>query len=263
MTTLSDVHSALNQENYRLAAAELQEVLRTDPSADAWYMAAELTLDQDRDRAIRHLKRALLLDPRHGNSRTLLGQLGESPDFTMSDVAEEVADVFVSQTSQTPGLKRLPRQQRLLAVGAITAVTTLVLVIGLSILFRPTGPAYIPAEGPKAQAVQILNADTVFTRFTGSSLQMFGIERISDSTTPGKQTLKFTVPGTDGLPQAVQVIVYSSISDLVRDQNTQQGLEASSEVVASGNVVMAYPKGLQGMVIESQLVRQFQVITGA
>ena len=62
--TLIDVYDALEDGHNRQAMQYLEELLHTNPTADAWFLAAEFTLERDRDQAIRHLKRALMLDPR-------------------------------------------------------------------------------------------------------------------------------------------------------------------------------------------------------
>ena len=107
--TLIDVQDALESGQYQQAHKHLQAVLRTNPTADAWCLAAELTLDRDREQAIRHLKRALLLNPRHGRSLTLLGELGETKDITLHDVAEEITEAVGQQADHTPILRRLSR----------------------------------------------------------------------------------------------------------------------------------------------------------
>lgn len=260
IVTLSDVYAALNEGNYNVAAKQLQELLRRDPSADAWYLAAELTLDHNRDQAIRHLKRALLIDPRHGDSLTLLGQLGESREITVADVAEEVADAVVTQTSHTPVLRHLSRTQQLIAAGGLSVLLIAALVVVYGVLFPRSTPLSIPEEAPAAQELKLLDYNRVFTQFTSSDLQLFAIEPISSAS--GRRTLKFSVPGADGLLRPVQVIVYDSISDMVRDRAHHRQLETTARIVASTNALLVYDKSLQGLVIEGQLVRHFQFITG-
>ena len=261
--SLSEVYQALDQGEYRTAVQHLQELLRTEPSADAWYLAAELIIDKDRDQAIRHLKRALLLNPRHGDSLTLLGQLGESPDITLHDVAEEVADVVSRQANHTPGLSKLSRPQQFMAFTGLLVLVAAALVFSLNALSqRNAGPSYIPPQAPQAKQSALLNANTLFARFSNGALPLFGIEQIKGTGDTGRDTLKFSVYGPDGTLQPAQIIVYHSISALVHDRSTQRNLEATSLIVAQNNALLVYSKNLQGLTLEHQLVRQFKEITG-
>ncbi len=261
MTTLVDVHSALAKGEYRTAFEELEVLLKTEPSADAWYLAAELTLDKDRDRAIRHLKRALLMDPRHGDTLTLLGQLGEARDFTMNDVAEEVVDVVASGTDNTPLLRRVPRRLRLVVVAVATLLIVLVVMVSIPRMIPYNGPAYIPEAAPRAAAQTVLEPGPVFAGFVNSEIDLIGLQRVKER---DREILKFSVAGgADGGSQPVQIIVYHSISDLVRDSAGHRSMETHSIIVANVNAMLVYSKGLQGTVMENRLVQQFQVITGA
>jgi tetratricopeptide (TPR) repeat protein len=261
--TLKDVYAALDQGEYRLAASRLQSVLHTDPSADAWYLAAELTLERDRDRAVRHLKRALLLNPRHGDTLTLLGQLGETPELTIAEVANEVAEAVNEQADRAPILRRLTPRQRLYAVGATLIALIFVVVFLIPALIPRSGPALIPETAPTAQAVVKVTPNTVFNHFIGSGIQMFNVERIGNASTPGKDILKFSVSGAGGQLQPVQIIVYESVSAMVRDSQTQRQLEESSLIFARGNAMLVYARELHELPIENRLLFQFQLITGA
>ncbi len=262
--TLKDVHNSLNQGEYRLAASQLQTVLHNDPSADAWYLAAQLTVEKDRERAIRHLKRALLLNPKHAKTLTLLGQLGETPELTISEVAEEVVDAVNAQADQTPILRRLTPRQRLVAVGGALVALVFTVIVIIPALIPRTGPSFIPDTSPQ-QAVdkRVVTPTALFNQFIGSDIQMFNIERIGNSITPGKDTLKFEVSGAGGRLQPVQVVVYESISDLVRDSAMQRQLEETSLIFARNNALLVYAKELHDLPMEDRLLLQFQLVAGA
>jgi tetratricopeptide (TPR) repeat protein len=261
--SLKDVHKSLEQGEYRLAASQLQAVLHHDPSADAWYLAAELTLERDRDRAIRHLKRALLLNPRHDATLRLLRRLGEAPELTISEVAEEVVDAVNAQADHTPLLRRLTPRQRLIAIGGTLVALIFTVIVVIPALIPRNGPAYIPDAAPQAQAVAMVTPSAIFNQFISSDIQMFDIEHIGNAATPGKDTLKFSVSGAGGQLQPVQVIVYESVSDLVRDRESQRQLEATSLIFARGNALLIYSKELHDLPMEDRLILQFQLIAGA
>ena len=262
--TLKDVHASLNQGEYRLAASQLQAVLHTDPSADAWYLAAQLTVEKDRERAVRHLKRALLMNPKHGKTLTLLAQLGETPELTISEVAEEVVDAVNAQADQTPILRRLTPRQRLFAIGGTLVALIFTVIVVIPALIPRTGPSFIPDAAPRpASDIRMVTPTTLFNQFIGSDIQLFNIERIGNSITPGKDTLKFDVSGPGGDLQPVQVVVYESISNLVRDSEMQRQLEETSLIFARNNALLIYAKELHDLPMEDRLLLQFQLIAGA
>ncbi len=261
--SLKDVYTSLDQGDYRLAASQLQTVLHADPSADAWFLAAELTLEKDRERAVRHLKRALLLNPKHGDTLTLLGQLGETPELTISEVADEVVDAVNAQADQTPVLRRLTPRQRLFAVGGTLIALVFTMIVVIPALIPRSGPAFIPDAAPQAEASRALTPNAIFNQFISSDIQMFDIERIGNSVTPGKDSFKFSVSGAGGMLQPVQVILYASVSDLVRDSEAHRQLEETSLIFARGNALLIYAKELHDLPIEDRLMLQFQLIAGA
>lgn len=262
-TTLIDVYDALETGQYRQAVQNLQVVLETNPSADAWYLAAELTLEKDRDKAIRHLKRALLLNPKHGNSLTLLGQLGELKNLTLQDVAEEISDTVGEHADRTPLLRRLSRTQQMIVIALGAMAITAGTIFGLAALFRPDRPANLADHAPAAAQVEMLRSRDVFSQFTnGSRIPVFSVEQTTGTATPGKETLSFAVPSISGGLFPVHVIVYDSISELIRDRNTHTSLENGFEVRVAQNVLLAYSSSLAGQSIEQELIDLFEVITG-
>jgi hypothetical protein len=262
-TTLVDVHTAIADGHYREAAQQLQEVLQSSPSADAWFLAAQFTMEKDRDRAVRHLKRALLLNPRHGDSLTLLGQLGEGREFTVSDVADEFGDVVAEQVDQTPIIGKLKRPQQIIFVVILSLVVILSFTWAVRILFPHVGPAYIPEQAPEAQQVVLLDANQVINHFARANFEIFAVQYVSSAQTPGKRVMRFAVPGRDGRLKPAQIIVYDSISDLVRDHAAQEQWEEIYSIAASGNTLLLYSHELEGLIIERKLLNHFNVITGA
>ena len=261
MSTIIDVQDALHNGDYKQAATTLQNVLRDNPSAEAWFMAAQLTLDNDRDRAIRHLKRALLINPKHTNSLTLLGQLGEDRHITAGDVAEELTDVVEDQVDHLPFMQGRSRAMKLAVMGVATMLVIIGIVVLPRILFPRTGPAYIPDAPPQTAELEIKGANSVFNAMTNSRLEMFSV-RFKNENDAGKHIMQFYVPGRAGQMRLVQVIVYQSMTAIARDAATHQELARSSETLMIDNVLLAYDKNLAGLIIEGQLRNQFTLIMG-
>jgi len=76
MASLADVQRMIKQGDRKRAALILQRVLKENPSADAWYLAARMTKNQQKTRT--YLQNALKLDPGHQRSRqALLDAMGQ------------------------------------------------------------------------------------------------------------------------------------------------------------------------------------------
>lgn len=71
---LIPVISAINSGDKERARRLLQPVLRTKPSAEAWYQASRVTEKPEHEAVC--LKRAIALDPRHTDARRRLRELG-------------------------------------------------------------------------------------------------------------------------------------------------------------------------------------------
>jgi hypothetical protein len=249
------VQDALEDGLTTEAARRLQQVLHTNPTPQAWYMAAQMTLDRDREQAIRHLKRALLLDPDYGDALTLLGQMGESRHITAGDVAEEV----IEAVDDAPVFRRLSHWQQLLLVSAMAIVLGILIVWLPGVLFPHTGPANLAAAAPEAAHVTLYRAADVIGSFAGETA--FEKTGVRVANLEGKRVLYFNVASSSGM-QSVTVIIYDNISQFVRDSATHRELEESSKLRVTGNVLMAYDKALIGTTAEAQLIGQFRFITG-
>lgn len=261
--TLADVHNDISQGQYRSAAQKLQSVLETNPTADAWFMAAQFTVENDRDRAVRHLKRALMLNPRHNDSLNLLRQMGEQVDFTLGDVAEEFGDQLGERADKAPILRWLSRPQQLIFIIMVIMVVVLSLIWAKNIFFPYQGPANIPDVAPQAVEVTIHDADALFNRMLDSDFTILAIQYVSSSQVAGRRILRFSVPGANSDLESAQLVVYSSISALARDSASHRDWEQSNNIVASGTALLVYSKNLEGLVMEDRLINRFHQITAS
>jgi hypothetical protein len=76
--TIEQIRATFDADDKKRARAMLKEHLRTNPSADGWYLAATWT--KDRDSKIQFLRKALELDEWHTDANRLLHRLeGSAP----------------------------------------------------------------------------------------------------------------------------------------------------------------------------------------
>lgn len=164
MTTLQEVKLALKSGDRQSAAALLRRVLETDPSADAWYLAARLSAD--REQMLKCLHRALELDPNHDQSLKAIHRfekLTPSPNADLAAVEQPQA----SQLETTPSEVVLDDKQSLSerANGPVSPLTiglglaaVLVLLLLAFIVGYLAGRNSVPVEIPTAPALA-LNVD--------------------------------------------------------------------------------------------------------
>jgi hypothetical protein len=189
--------------------------------------------------------------------------LGGSSEFTIGDVAEELGDAIGEQADHAPILRLLNRPQQLIFIVMVILVVVLSVIWAKNIFFPYQGPANIPEEAPQAAQVTLFNGSDVIGQFLDSDFTILAIQYVSAAKTPGKRMIRFSVPGQNGHLEPVQVVIYNSISDMVRDQQTQQTWASTSDIVATGNAMLVYSKNLEGLPMEERLLQRFAEITGS
>lgn len=248
--TLDDVRHALQEGQRQQALQYLDQILDENPSADAWFLSAELALRADRHRAEEDLRRALALDPAHGASLAMLERLRIGKTVAFTDIVQEQA------TPRSP-----TKYSGMRAIAITLAAVTCALVIAALLLkiVAPGGTDRQWTESPATQ-VNVYQPDVVFAIFTGSSLPLANVEQ-TDSPAASEHTLSFAVPNADNHgPYPVEVIVYDSIDALDNDLETRQTLVRTSQIHITGNVLFAYAKTLRGESVEQQLLHLFESI---
>jgi hypothetical protein len=236
---LLDVYNALDAGDNLSAMQLLTEVIQTEPSAQAWYIAARLT--NDRDKALRHLKRALLLDAKHAESLVMLRQLNGDSSITLGDIKEEVVQTLEYEHQRLPVVRNLSKRQTLLGALALAVVLIAGLVLAARVLRQP-GPSLIPEQAPQAAAVAIVPLNAVWQHFQNSGLPVQSMAR--GQTVDGRDLIELTVRDTDGQSVPVSILVYESIPALVGDGATLDMYEAQGRLLGAANMRLAYPASL-------------------
>lgn len=241
MAMLLDVYSAMDAGDNVGAMRLLTEVIQAEPSAQAWYLAARLT--NDRDKALRHLKRALLLDPAHSDSLVMLRQLGGEKAITLDDVKEEVVQTLEYEHKRLPVVRNLSRRQTLVGALALAVVVIGTLVL-LAQLLRSAGPSLVPDQAPQAAAVTIVPLGTVWQHFQNSDLPIQSMAR--GPAASGRHSIEMTIRDTSGQLVPVSVLVYDSIPALIGDRDTLDAYESQGHLLGAANTRLAYPATVSG-----------------
>lgn len=262
MASLADVQRMIKQGDRKRAALILQRVLKENPSADAWYLAARMTKNQQKTRT--YLQNALKLDPGHQRSRqALLDVMGQDGAASTED------DLRTTGTSEEK--RPRPAWQRFAILGGFLLVIIVVTLVALNAftpqLFEPapapqpvaqsssntavddsdadvggsnitTGGAVFPTDVPAANTptpvpppieIQAVDAQILTDHF---ALTFFGGELTDAQTeTSAAQAWNIQFAGSD---TPAQVLLYESTDAMAADSDyfTQQ--------VRSGQVVETY-----------------------
>jgi hypothetical protein len=238
MATLSEIRHSIKQGNRQQAAAQLQDVLRTRPSADAWFLAAQMT--GDRDKAIRYLRYALQLDAGHVRARRALASFG------VHQTAAETG--FWSQLRRE--LESFGQDSRLLGWmdPTLRMVTVLVVMVGtlavsLILLVNLLTPDTMPPLPDPRPAVQVTST-ALIDHFYASSLRITSLAPLTlMETVPVREAFSMVVED-GGQLFAIQFYFYDSLMDLFDDHDRLLARYDDRQLGVHHTVVMVYPEEL-------------------
>ena len=253
--TLGEINTAITTNNRKQAASMLQTLLQKKPSADAWYLAAKLTVD--RSKKIQYLRTATFLNPKHRKSRDYLRELGEETGNFHHIVVGGVSNMLSDQVSKSPLLKNLsPSMQRVLA---LTIVILLGILIGLvvSSVLSLRGPV-VSSQGPTMEAVENLNRTNVLNHFYVSKLDILFVEQSRDEQV-GKDITLLQIRDAGNRSRIIEIFVYDSVTSILADQNVLATYEQTSNVLANGNVILMYPLDLSE-IGANQVIEAFETL---
>lgn len=220
MATLADVRYALKQGNKQEAAKLLQQVLKERPSADAWFLAACLT--QNEQKKVKYLQQALRFDSKHIESRQMLQSLTGKREFTARDqIVGEVESIVGESTL----LQRLAPWMRLPAFLFVVIVAFAITQWAVGLLLRPPEPAFRPAE------TLLISPDALLDVFDESGIVLASEQVVPEGVAVVQWRLQIRPegPGTvvvDGEVQEpdledavpVDLFFYNSTAEMAADQ---------------------------------------------
>lgn len=258
MLTIADVRAAVNQGDRKQAMEMLKAILSENPSADAWYLAARMS--KDKDRAIKYLRRALLIDSHHSQSLALMEKLGGQRKGFLGSIGEELADIIHEQAKKSPLLKRLSPRNQLIVVGLMTVIIVIGFIFALSNFFKPAATGlYVPEVAPDAAPVVRLNINQVKDNFVANGYELTGLRTSNRAGTAAGQTVIFNLIDQYGTWHIISVRVYHDLTALISDQANLSAQEETANVIAISNAVLIYPKSLQGF-DANRLVATFNLL---
>ncbi len=257
MVTLDDVRIAIREGDKKEALQLLKVVLKENPSAAAWYMAAKLVKDEEL--TVKYLRRALLLNPNHSESLAMMESLGIAPPGAVGHLRGGMAELFYEQAKRSPILRHFKPRQQLAVAGIMIILVVIAFVVVLTNLPEPADQVDIPESAPTARALAHISTLDLMNRLrdNGYNLDFEIVDEI-----PEGHSFHFTLSDETGAMQAINVLVYDSVSALIDDQDRIATYEISHNVVGFSNVVLIYPKDFTGEITD-RLVSTFRAIMGA
>lgn len=235
MASLVDVQLAIKQGDEREARTLLKDLLAQAPSADAWYMAAQMSTDPES--IVRCLNRALLIDPNHTASQRKLDQMGKKRQAATRTIWQEIQDSVYEASDRVVVLRSLPRFLQM----SVFLTVLFSAIVGLSALAM----ALLPGPLPQVAEVQPTPVPAVVTSVDDFLRQMavhgVTITYMEETQANNKQVFRLMVTDSDQASHEVLVFVYDRIADLIDDAGRIQVFEQSSHVQATSNFVLIYP----------------------
>jgi len=253
--TLGEVHTAISTNNRKQAASMLQTLIQKKPSADAWFLAAKLT--NDRSKKIQYLRTATFLNPKHQKSLTYLRELGEDTGGVQHIVVGGVSNFFQDQVSKSPLLQKVPpTMQRVLAT-TIFVLLGIFFGIVISGLLSLRGPM-IASQGPITVAVEHLTSTSILNHFSVSDLDVLFVEQIRNDLA-GKDIMRLEIRDAGNRSRIVEIFVYDNVKAILADQNVLATHEQNSNILANGNVIVAYPLDMSD-IGSSLVIKTFETL---
>lgn len=216
MANLTEVQIAFKQGEKNKAAQLLKEVLHTNPSADAWVMAARMTSNPDT--AKQHLQRALAFNPKHVKARDMLRDLGGTPMSASAAFSSGLLPALRAELQKfganKPLLKNFSPQQRMITAISLFAGIFIVMAVMLTTLFN-TPPAPIP---PEITAVTVYESDTLISHWTASGLNISNLAHVEQAEgAHSKDEITFMVTDETG-PHLITALLYNDVAEIVADR---------------------------------------------
>lgn len=261
MYTVEDVRIALRKHEKRQAVEMMKTVLSRNPTADAWFLAAKMTRDQDK--AIVYLNRAIMLNPRHKDSLAMLKSLGVTPKTSSRMIIDEFFGFIHDQSNKSILLRHLKPGQQVAAFMIVVAIIigSFGFAFSNAIAAAQQPEVVIPQVAPAAASIVTLHEDTVIDHFATSSLPISTPQRELNDHEMFGTTIRFTLTDRAGQQHQITVLVYRNIASLVDDQANLKAYETFSTVVGKSNAMLIIPQAVPADLAQ-QLINTFKVTPG-
>ena len=162
MGNLTEVALAIKGNDRKKAARMLTEIIKEDPSAEDYYLAALLSKDKDKDKARALCKRALNFDSRHRKANQLWIELGGKPlqsPSSESPILERILGFFQDFGTNIPGIGPvLNRMHPNVRAGLFAALLIMLIAINLIMLMQFLGGSTASANENVVQVLPTVDA---------------------------------------------------------------------------------------------------------
>lgn len=241
MPNLYDVQDALSNGQRKEAITMLEEVLREAPTANAWYMAALIT-NNEREK-VRHLQRALLLDPDHEQSKAMLKKLGKSSQGGLGrSFLEEIQQAILDQSARSPFLSRLPRSMQLGA--ALLVVVFIIGLFGVTVaLFLELGGPQVSDTAPTAAPIVTVESGDALS-ILQSRLGVVAITPTQNDDVLRGTTYDVQFVGLDNTLYTGELIILDSPAAYLTNVNYFEDVQRFSYILGNNNVYFVVSRGL-------------------
>jgi|GEM_PF-2121840 len=240
LPTIGEIDKAITTRNRKQASTMLQTLIKEKPSADAWFLASQLT--QDRTTKIRYLHNAILLDSNHRKSLRQLETLGEAVHPKQNMLLRTLVHELRLQADSSPFLRHFsPPVQAIIGLGIMVG-----LVVILGVLVSTLMPAANPAlssDGPTVRATEFVTTSDIQNTFENSSLDIL-FSQMQRDTVIGKDILQFDIRDEGNRSRLVEVFVYDSVQAIIDDQSILAIYDEATQVQAHSNIIVVYPLDL-------------------
>lgn len=220
MANLSDVQKAMRKGDKKRAAQLLQQTLKENPSADAWYFAGSIA--KDPATSAKYMQKALQLDPNHKKAKRALR---------------------ASKKGARQSQKQTKQQQSFIGRILLPVLAVLVFagvgVYGVNVFTQTTGTAVEEGFQPEA-GVGTANADAVADHFSSGA-------EVQPAEMTGGASAAWTVslPGSGTRPATVYV--YPSAEAMQSDESFLAAQMFENQALLTYHTVaMTYPNTLSG-----------------
>ena len=248
MAGLIDIRAAVRRGDKDEARRMLKTFLRESPSAEGWYLAARVS--NSKETAIKHLQRALIMDPNHIQAKRMLDKLGGKRLSGLRETLTMESRGGGERSSLGEYLRHMPPAHVYFAL----AVSVLLLICMTGVLILGAAPPDAPTVIVATPGTYALwSPEDIAAHFSLYS-PFITVEETRGAVggTPIQNLIVMRVDDGNGDRRMIQALFYGSEREAVNDM-TRLAEEGWPYVAFNHNVAVIMPEDL-GVEVSRQVV---------